>query len=502
MNNDYLSSRVKEYFTKKINSLPGAELRVFERNTDITKDTIKKVHITGVCGTATASLAKLFLDQGITVTGSDQACYPPMSNVLEEMKIKVMSFDIENVKNADLVIIANMCPANNIEATYCRENNIIHMSMSEAIREFCIEDKQSIVVTGTHGKTTTTGMAIHVFKSLGTDPSFLVGGVQQSSGESAYYNLKSNYFIIEGDEYDTAYFDKTPKFVHYKPYYVIITSLELDHIDIYKDFEDYLNSFRFLIEATDPNGIIVMCIDDAGVRKLYEEYKSDSRIITYGTSDDATFSLKNIITTDSGEKAELTEKGNSIGNISIPMFGVYNLLNALAVYVVAITAGFAHDPIVHGLETFQGMKRRQEIFGEKNGITVIDDFAHHPTAVEKTLHGLRERFLDRRMIALFEPRSNSSRSKIFEDEYMKSFNDADMVVFSTPKPKDGYNPDEFMDINLVIGSLKKHGKEAYGVSNADEAVELLKPLVKFGDVIVVMSNGSFDGAHQKLLDSF
>ncbi len=494
----YLLPHIQNYFNNKIKQLANPEMRIFERNNKPVLP-LKTVHITGVCGTATASLAKLFQDQGITVTGSDQACYPPMCDVLDDMKITVLPFDAKNVNGTDLVIIGNMCPPNNVEAAYCRENNIPHMSMSEAIREFCIRDKQSIVVTGTHGKTTTTGIAIHTFTELHTNPSYLVGGVQQSTGESAHYT-DGDLFIIEGDEYDTAYFDKSPKFLHYRPHFVIITSLELDHIDIYKNLEDYTNSFRFLIETTNTDGVLVMCVDDPGVRALYHEYQNDSRIITYGISGDAMVQMKNIVTTTTGESAEIIWQGESQGVLEIPMFGAYNLSNAVAVYCIARNNGFTHEQIANAMKNFKGMKRRQEIFGEKNGITVIDDFAHHPTAVEKTLRGLRERFGDRRLIALFEPRSNSSRSKLFEQEYMQSFDAADMIVFSTPKPKDGYNPDEFMDIDLVINSLQKSGKDAHGVYNADEAVELLAPLLQRGDVVAVMSNGSFDGVHQKLLD--
>jgi UDP-N-acetylmuramate: L-alanyl-gamma-D-glutamyl-meso-diaminopimelate ligase len=374
--------------------------------------------------------------------------------------------------------------------------------MSEAIREFAIRDKKSIVITGTHGKTTTTGICIHMLEQLGLHPSFLVGGVQQSSGESALYSADSNYFAIEGDEYDTAYFDKSPKFLHYKPFYTIITSLELDHIDIYADFEDYLNSFRFLIEATDDNGVIVMCVDDAGVRKLYDEHKNDPRIITYGISDDAMIRVSNIKTDSNGEIGDIYINNEQVSTLAFPMFGEYNLLNAVAVYAVGRAIGVESENITKALSNFHGMKRRQEVFGIKNGITVIDDFAHHPTAVDKTLRGIKQRYPNNRIIALFEPRSNSSRSKIFETEYPESFSAADMVVFSTPKEKEGYNPAEFMDIESVISRLHNLGKESYAVNHADQAVELLKPIVQSGDVVVVMSNGSFDGVHQKLLDNF
>lgn len=494
-----MKQKAKEYFNKKITAFPDADIRVFERATPNLMD-VKSVHITGVCGTATASLGLLFLDAGITVTGSDSACYPPMNTILEDLGIEVLPFDIKNLQGKDAVIVANMCSPKNEEATYCRETHIPTLSMSEAIRDFFIKDKNSIVIAGTHGKTTTTGMAIHVFESAQQNPSFLVGGVMKNTELSSRYYPESKHFIIEGDEYDTAYFDKSPKFLHYKPRTVVITSVELDHVDIYSGIEDYRNSFRFLIEEIPEQGHIFICAETEGSRSLADEFPGNKNISRYGFDSSYDLYIKNIRTNEKGQEFEVFHKNVSLGDFFLPMFGSYNALNALAVIGVGLFEGLTIDSIKKGLETFSGMKRRQEIYGEKNGITIIDDFAHHPTAVLETLKGIREHYPHRRIIALFEPRSNSSRSKLFESEYAKSFTSVDVVIFSIPKAKEGYNPEQFMDVDVVINEIKLLGNEAHVVQNADEAVEFLSERITIGDVVVIMSNGSFDGVHQKLLD--
>jgi UDP-N-acetylmuramate: L-alanyl-gamma-D-glutamyl-meso-diaminopimelate ligase len=495
-----MKQKAQDYFDRKIAAFSDADVRVFDRITP-SLAAVKSVHITGVCGTATASLGSLFLDAGITVTGSDTACYPPMSTILADLAIDVMPFGIKNLEGKDAVIVANMCAPGNEEAAYCRETGVPTLSMSEAIHDFFIRDKNSVVIAGTHGKTTTTGICVHVFESAKREPSFLVGGVMKNTGSSARYNADSKHFIIEGDEYDTAYFDKSPKFLHYNPRTVVVTSVELDHVDIYSDIEDYRNSFRFLIEEVSEKGHIFVCGETEGSKSLFEEYREHTNISLYGFDPSYNLCIKNIRTKPTGQEFEVFHQGVSMGDFFLPMFGSYNALNALAVIGVSLFEGLTVEEIKEGLTTFTGMKRRQEIYGEKNGITVIDDFAHHPTAALETLKGIRQHYPDRRIIALFEPRSNSSRSKLFEEEYTESFTPADMVVFSVPKPKDGYNPPEFMDTDLVIRTITEQGKEAYGVYNALEAVELLAGKMKSGDVVVVMSNGSFDGVHEKLLEA-
>jgi UDP-N-acetylmuramate: L-alanyl-gamma-D-glutamyl-meso-diaminopimelate ligase len=427
-----------------------------------------------------------------------------MSGVIERLGITTNIFNTENCKDVDMVIIANMCMPDNIEATYCRENNIPYFSVGEVIEYLCMDNKQGIVIAGTHGKTTTTGLAITMMNKLAVNPdesvSYLVGGVIRETGKSAEYVPQSQYFVIEGDEYDTAYFDKAPKFLHYKPHISVITSVELDHIELYKDINDYDNAFKFLIDETDDHGVIFACSDDIGVRRIIDQISTDKNIITYGRDNAADMMITDIQTDTSGQTISFVYQGQQY-QFHVPLFGEYNAYNALAVYGIGLYVGKTADQLQNVFAGYDGMKRRQEVFGEKNNITVIDDFAHHPTAVEKTLKGLRERFGDRRIIAIFEPRSNTSRSKMFEEDYVGAFTDADMVYISVPPVKKvGFNPDAFMDIEIVSNNIRNTGKDVYNLSSADEIVQHLKDTIKPGDVLVVMSNGDFDGIHQKLLD--
>ncbi|MES2623256.1 MAG: Mur ligase family protein [Patescibacteria group bacterium] len=490
------------YYEAKRNALPYAAERGHNRTSieDIDIEHMKTAHIIGVCGTAMASLASLLIERGMTVSGSDQACYPPMSTVLEDLHVQVLPFDVKNIEGKDLIIVGNMCSPVNVEAAYCRDNNIPYFSLGEIIGKLCIGDKKSIVVAGTHGKTTTTSVAISAFKYASLNPAYLVGGVMKEDGKSAHYNPDSKYFIIEGDEYDTAYFDKRPKFLHYKPYVTIITSLELDHIDIYKDFADYEQAFKYLIEATHKDGVVIACVDDNNVKILVEKMKdTGAHIITYGKDFDADMKIVAIETVTEGQKVTVEYKGKQ-DTFTTHMFGEYNALNTVAIYTAATFLNLDIEKIKESFTTFEGVKRRQEIYGVKNNVTIIDDFAHHPTAVFKTLKGLRERFPTSNIRAIFEPRTNTSRAKIFEEEYAHAFSFTNQVYISTPKKKDGYNSDEFMDVEYVAKTISEQGIPCKAFSDADEIVAYIKNEIQSGDILVVMSNGDFHGIHAKLLN--
>ncbi len=493
------------YYIEKRNALPYAEERGKDRQSinEIDLKDMRTVHIVGVCGTAMASLASLLIQKGFIVSGSDQACYPPMSNVLKDLQVEVLPFDIKNLANKDLIIIGNMCAPTNIEATFCRDNNIPYFSIGEVVSRLFIADKKSIVVAGTHGKTTTTSIAISTFKHLDLEPAYLVGGVMKEDGKSAVHNAHSKYFIIEGDEYDTAYFDKKPKFLHYKPYISIITSLELDHIDIYKDFHDYEQAFRFLIESTNPAGAVIACIDDVRVKHLVHSIKADGigkNIITYGYDVDADICVRGINTIEQGQQVAI-EYEHIQDVFTINLFGEYNAMNATAIYAVTRFLNFDTDKVKEAFGSFQGAKRRQEVIGVKNNVTVIDDFAHHPTAVTKTLLGIKERFPGHVIKAIFEPRSNSSRAKIFEEEYINAFASAHQVYISTPPmKKEGFNPDDFMNVQYVAEKITTKGIPCRAFSSADEIIAHIKLDINPGDILVVMSNGDFDGIQQKLLN--
>lgn len=513
------------------------EKRIFPRpyvdsiSEKIARGEIKKVHISGVCGKATSSLAGLFAEEGYEVSGSDVGCYPPASDLIERLNIKFYEgFSEENVKDKDLTVIANMFGPENIEVAYVRDNNLLQLSMSEAIREFFIKDKTAIVICGTHGKTTTTGLCSHVFLSAKQNPGFLVGGVavptsngitetsfsagvvmalkdnsQEADSSSREQHLPaSKHFIIEGDEYDTAYFDKSPKFLHYKPKLTVVTSLEFDHADIYSDFDEYKKSFVFLAEETaaaKDGGLLVLNGDSNEVRSLAKHTTAD--VLYYGFEAGNDVTAKDIIVDDKGQTFTLVYKGGEMGTLQVKLFGKYNLANTLAVIAVSLDQGLSFDQIKTGLATFNGMKRRQEIRAVVNGITVIDDFAHHPTAVRETLGGIREHFPTNRIFAIFEPRSNTSRKKMFEQDYGTAFSKVDGLVLSMPELRHNDNPADFIDGNVVVETSKSTAinKDFYAVcvANGHEAIEKIAAKAAPGDVLVIMSNGAFDGIHEKLI---
>ncbi len=486
---------------------------------------VKKIHITGVCGKATSSLAGLFAEEGYEVSGSDTGCYPPASDLINKLNIKFYEgFSEENVKDKDLTIVANMFgPDSNPEVSYVREGNLPQLSMSEAISEFFIKDKTSIVICGTHGKTTTTGLCAHVFLNARRNPGFLVGGVavptsdgitetsfsvgikdKAQDGSNTLALPESKHFIIEGDEYDTAYFDKSPKFLHYKPKVAVVTSLEFDHADIYSDFDEYKKSFVFLAEevaSAENGGLLVLNGDSDEVRSLATHTSAD--VLYYGFEEGNDVAAKDIVVDDKGQTFTLVYKGEEIGELQIKLFGKYNLANTLSVIAVSLHQGLSFDEIKNGLATFNGMKRRQEIRAVVNGITVIDDFAHHPTAVRETLGGIREHFPNNRIFAIFEPRSNTSRKKMFESDYGTAFSKVDGLVLSMPELRHNDNPSDFIDGDVVVETSKNTAlnKAFYAicVKNGHEAIEKIAAKAIPGDVLVIMSNGSFDGIHEKLI---
>lgn len=554
-----MKKAAQDFFAEKTKRIGGqtstAEKRMFDRSymgelsQKIENGEVKKVHITGVCGKATSSLAGLFAEEGFEVSGSDVGCYPPASDLIERLNIKFYEgFSEEHVKDKDLTIVANMFGPDNVEGAYVRENNLPQLSMPEAIREFFIKDKTSIVICGTHGKTTTTGLCAHVFLSAGLNPGFLVGGVavpttngiQETSFSSGAQNgavvgagsgLKdsadsslapggclpttvpvSRHFIIEGDEYDTAYFDKAPKFLHYKPKVAVVTSLEFDHADIYSDFEEYKKSFVFLAEeaaSAEQGGVLVLNGDSSEVRGLSKHTEAAVLYYGFGSGDESTagarldVTAKDIIVNDKGQSFILVYKGQEMDTLTIKLFGKYNLANTLAVAAVALSQGLTIDQIRDGLATFNGMKRRQEIVATVNGITIIDDFAHHPTAVRETLGGIREHFPNNRIFAIFEPRSNTSRKKMFEQDYASAFVAADGLVLSMPELRHNDTAADFIDGAVVVSEAvnKAKNKDFYAVcvANGHQAIEKIAAVAKPGDVLVIMSNGSFDGIHQKLI---
>ncbi|MBC8032307.1 MAG: UDP-N-acetylmuramate:L-alanyl-gamma-D-glutamyl-meso-diaminopimelate ligase [Pyrinomonadaceae bacterium] len=460
-------------------------------------------HLIGICGTAMAALAGMLQARGHRVSGSDENVYPPMSTMLASLGILVnQSYSAEHLEpGPDCIIVGNAIPRGNAELEATLNLKLLYRSQAEVVKEEFIRGRRSLVVAGTHGKTTTTSIAAWVLDQGGLDPSFLIGGVAQNFGVS-FRVTPSDYFIIEGDEYDTAYFDKGPKFMHYLPEIAIVNNIEFDHADIYNDLAAVKLAFRRLMNLVPPNGKLIAGWDSPNVREVVASMgrKLFTQVETFGTSDDAKWRISE--TDFSGEMSAFTVtcEGKTWGRFQTPLIGDFNLLNCLAVIIAADAWGVPRETIGDALRSFKNVRRRAEIRGEERGVIVIDDFAHHPTAVRETLRGLRTRYQSRRLIAVFEPRSWSSRLAVFQDEYTSAFQAADYVViagvFDSRKVSE---KGKSLDTNKLIDSISQQSKPAFEFADADEIIAHLLPQLRVGDVVAVMSNGGFGGIHEKLL---
>src|SRR5881396_388597 len=392
-------------------------------------DNPKNIYLIGICGTAMASLAGMLRESGYTVCGSDSDVYPPMSDFLDRLGIPVFKgYSAENFskRKPDLVVIGNALSRGNVEIEHVLDSGLRYASMAETVKELFIRGKNSIVVAGTHGKTTTTAMLAWILEVAGRQPSFLVGGIAENFGRS-FQVRDGPDFVIEGDEYDTAFFDKGPKFLHYLPRIVLLKNIEFDHADIYSDLEAVKTAFRRLINIVPRSGLIVAGVDSPVVTELIPA--AFSRVATAGLGT-GEWQAAHIETTADGMAFEVTQSGTSIGRFAIPMAGTFNVQNALGAIIVARDLGIPDEVIRRALSTFKSVKRRLEIRGEVNGIVVYDDFAHHPTAVQETLRAVRERHSHARVWAVFEPRSQTCRRKIFEPAFIQSFDPADVILIA------------------------------------------------------------------------
>lgn len=463
--------------------------------------TLKKgahIHLIGICGTAMASLAGILKDLGYRVTGSDQNVYPPMSTQLEKLKIPVMlGFKKENLQpRPDLVIVGNVVSKTNPEAEALLATDIPYTSLPKAMGEFAIGSRESIVISGTHGKTTTTSLAAWVTDGVGLKAGFLIGGIPLNYGLS-FRAPEGNYFVIEGDEYDTAFFDKVPKFIHYKPKHVILTSVEFDHADIYADLNAVKAAFRRLLELIPEDGTLVYHAEDENIAELLPVCRARKKVSYGNAKGDYHMADREVV--QGRNQFAVVKKGERTADLALKIFGEHNSLNALSVYALADQLNWPKHQVLQALASFQGVKRRQELLGEVKGVTVIEDFAHHPTAVDLTLKCLKERFPGRRLFAVFEPRSATSRRKVFQDDYAKAFQSADLIFAAQPFDQTKISEDNRFSTDELIGALRKSGKIAETATNVDGLVEAMGKHAKSGDVILVMSNGGFDGIYDKLL---
>lgn len=461
-------------------------------------------HLIGICGTAMASLAGMLQARGHRVTGSDENVYPPMSTMLASLGIAVHEgYKAEHLALApDCVVIGNALSRGNAEVEETLNRRLVYRSQAEVVKEEFIRCRRSLVVAGTHGKTTTTSIATWVLEQGGLNPSFLVGGVVQNFGTS-FRVTESEYFAIEGDEYDTAFFDKGPKFMHYLPEIAIVGNIEFDHADIYRDLDAIKLAFRRLMNLVPSNGRLVAGWDSPAVRETVAEMgeRLHTRLETFGTCDEARWQARDIdYTSGALTRFRVTLEGEEWGEFETPLIGDFNVSNCLSVIVAADAWGIPREKIRDGLASFQSVKRRMQVRGTARGVTIIDDFAHHPTAVRETLGALREKYRTGRLVAVFEPRSATSRLAVFQSEYAEAFDRADYVVLSTVFARErGSIYGQLLDTEELTREIATRGRPAFCLDGADAIVAHLAPVLREGDTVAIMSNGGFGGIHEKLL---
>jgi len=463
----------------------------------------KHIHIIGIAGSAMSPLAGMLKESGYRVTGSDSGVYPPASTFLDKLGISYNhSFDAAHLRPApDLVIVANIIARGNSELEEVLEKKIPYRSLPETLEEFFLPGKHSIVVSGTHGKTTTTAMLAWIFHIAGKQPTFLIGGVAENFGKS--YGLgDGSEMILEGDEYETAFWDRGPKFFHYHPDDLIITSLEFDHADIYRDFETYQLAFKRLVNLVPRNGSVVIWGDtqDSGPALRAAAEKAFCPVHTYGFSEQNEWIASEPLASEDGMHFEVFRAGKSFGKFHLAASGKHNVLNALAAIIAAQGRGIPVSAIQEALKTFRSVKRRLDVKGEFGGILVVDDFAHHPTAVRATIAAARGRWPGRRLWAILEPRSNSMRRKIFQEALPQSLATADKVILGGVYHATQLGDDNRLDPESVAADVRKLGVEANVLSGSAAIADHLAAHGKTGDLFLIMSNGSFDGLCRKLVD--
>ncbi len=441
-----------------------------------------------------ASVAAALKERGFAITGSDQGIYPPMSTFLEERGIEARPFDEANLAHKpDLVVIGNAISRGNPEAEYALEHKLAYCALPELLKHQFLRGKRSLVVCGTHGKTTTASLLAWLLEHNGLNPSFLIGGIPNNLGQGARFT-DSEWCVLEGDEYDTAFFDKRSKFVHYLPEAVVINNLEFDHADIFGSLAEIQTSFQRLINIIPRNGLLLANGDEPNLLPLTGVGHCPVR--HFGLGNDCDAQADQLLFSESGSTFRLGS-----AQFRIPMIGELNVRNALAALLMARYAGLSDEQIQAGFDTFEGIRRRMEIRGEVNGVTVIDDFAHHPTAIRETLKALGRRFPERRVWAIFEPRSNTTRRNHFQIELAEALRLAKRVVVAEVARLEQVPPEERLNPAQLMADIRAAGVEADYLPTADEIVAHVVPQAQPGDILCVLSNGGFDNIHQKLINA-
>jgi UDP-N-acetylmuramate: L-alanyl-gamma-D-glutamyl-meso-diaminopimelate ligase len=468
-------------------------------NGNLIPDNVRKIHLIAVCGTGMAALACMLKDLGYEVTGSDQKVYPPMSLFLAKNGIPVADgFRAENLSyGPDLVVVGNAVPKGNPEALRMIEAGISYCSMPQALNRFAADGKKTLLVTGTHGKTTTASLLAWVLEAAGLDPSFFIGGILRNF-DSNYRLGKGEFFVIEGDEYDTAFFDKGPKFLHFDPFTAVLTGVEFDHADIYRDLAHVREAFERFISGISPEGSLLAIDTGEIIDGLVSGRRC--RILRYGCRPGSFWRLGDVSVSPPWSEFRVYREEKPYAAFRTKLMGEHNLLNALSVIGACDRIGIPPEAIAGALETFEGVKRRQEIRGVKRGITVMDDFAHHPTAVRETLKAVRPFYPDARLIAVFEPRTNTSMRNVFQDVYPEVFDPADLILIRRPSALEKIPADRRFSSEKLAEDLLRRGKSACFFEETEPIIDFLVENATPGDLILIMSNGGFDNIHQRLLD--
>jgi len=461
----------------------------------------KHIHLIGVAGTAMAALAGMLKERGFAVSGSDNQLYEPTGSLLRRMAIDIkLGFAPANLlPPPDLVVVGNVITRNNPEAAALLESPIPYLSMPEALWHFFLSNRCPLMVCGTHGKTTSTSLMAQTLIAAGRDPGVLIGGVSLNLG-SNYYLGAGRFFAIEGDEYDTAFFDKGPKFLHYRAQGAIITSLEFDHADIYRDLAHVKSAFAAMVLGQDSSGVLAVCADYPAALEVAAP--SRARVLTYGLGA-GEFRASDIHADSAGTHFSVTRDGVAVARgLLVPAWGIMNVANALGVFVLLREFELSEAEIAHGIGSFKGVARRQELVGQAAGVTVIDDFAHHPTAIAATLQAIAERYPGQRILAAFEPRSNTSRRNVFQSEFARAFDRAACVWLAPVyfKENDQIPADERLATGPLAQEITSRGPLASACASNEELLQSICAQARSGDVVLVMSNGPFDNLKTRVLE--
>ena len=460
---------------------------------------IRSVHLIAVCGTAMGALAAMLQEMGLAVTGSDRNVYPPMSTFLEQRGIRIMEgFAPEHLDHRpDLVVVGNAVSRDNPEVEAVGRLGLPYCSMPEALNHFAAAGKETLLVAGTHGKTTTSSLLAWLLFAAGTDPTYMIGGILNNF-DGNYRLGRGAHFVVEGDEYDTAYFDKGPKFLHYRPRAAVLTSVEFDHADIFHDLAHVQSAFRLFLERLTPKSLLLAYDADANIEALLPV--ATCRVERYGRSAEADWRLGRVSVEPPQTRFEVWRRKTLLGEFATSMIGEHNLMNTLAAVGVAHHIGIPAETLAKGLAAFRGVKRRQEVRGVRRGIVVIDDFAHHPSAVRETVRAVKAFYGPRRLIAVFEPRTNTSMRDVFQTTYAACFDPADLVCVRQPPLLSKIPEGRRFSSSKLVDDLRRRGREAHYFPDTDAIIVFLVDEAREGDVILIMSNGGFDNIHSRLLD--